>query len=166
MSGGAGADCRAERRPARALSCATVQTISDSNRPKYSEGRGAFVVAYDAGHTPVGCGAVCDRERGRGDKANVHLCRSARTGIARRMLDALEHEARWNRRDEDALNRRPRPPVALIQKPDTSPPQSAKYHRTLSLRNALIDRGDPRALRSRPQLLMPCSMRSANSRSR
>ena len=58
------------------------------------QGRGAFVVAYDA-DTPVGCGAVRLIDSGVAEIKRMYVLPDLRgRGIARRMLDALEHEAR------------------------------------------------------------------------
>ena len=57
-------------------------------------GRGAFVVAYDAG-TPVGCGAVRVIDSGVAEIKRMYVLPDLRgRGIARRMLEALEGEAR------------------------------------------------------------------------
>ena len=57
-------------------------------------GRGAFVVAYDA-DTPVGCGAVRVIDSGVAEIKRMYVLPDLRgRGIARRMLEALEREAR------------------------------------------------------------------------
>ena len=57
-------------------------------------GLGAFVVAYDAG-TPVGCGAVRTIGAGVAEIKRMYVVPNVRgRGIARRMLDVLESEAR------------------------------------------------------------------------
>jgi putative acetyltransferase len=63
---------------------------ADEVRP----GRGAFVVAYDAGK-PLGCGAVRTIGAGVAEVKRMYVVPGARgRGIARRMLVALENEAR------------------------------------------------------------------------
>jgi len=63
---------------------------ADEVRP----GRGAFVVAYDA-DTPVGCGAVRVIAAGIAEIKRMYVVPSVRgRGIARRMLEMLEGEAR------------------------------------------------------------------------
>jgi putative acetyltransferase len=63
---------------------------ADEVRP----GRGAFVVAYDA-QTPVGCGAVRTIDAGVAEIKRMYVLPTVRgRGIARRMLEFLEHEAR------------------------------------------------------------------------
>jgi len=57
-------------------------------------GRGAFVVAYDA-DTPVGCGAVRMIASGAAEIKRMYVLPDRRgRGIARRLLEALEREAR------------------------------------------------------------------------
>jgi GNAT superfamily N-acetyltransferase len=57
-------------------------------------GRGAFVVAYDA-DTPVGCGAVRVIDTGVAEIKRMYVLPDVRgRGIARRMLEVLENEAR------------------------------------------------------------------------
>ena len=57
-------------------------------------GRGAFVVAYDA-DTPVGCGAVRTIDTGVAEIKRMYVLPDVRgRGIARRMLEFLENEAR------------------------------------------------------------------------
>lgn len=57
-------------------------------------GRGAFVVAYDAG-TPAGCGAVRVIDTGVAEIKRMYVLPDVRgRGIARRMLEVLEDEAR------------------------------------------------------------------------
>lgn len=63
---------------------------ADEVRP----GRGAFVVAYDA-ETPVGCGAVRMIDAGVAEIKRMYVSPAVRgRGIARRMLEVLESEAR------------------------------------------------------------------------
>jgi GNAT superfamily N-acetyltransferase len=63
---------------------------ADEVRP----GRGAFVVAYDAG-TPVGCGAVRTIDTGIAEIKRMYVAPGVRgRGIAKRMLKVLEREAR------------------------------------------------------------------------
>lgn len=63
---------------------------ADEVRP----GRGAFVVAYDA-DTPVGCGAVRMIDADVGEIKRMYVLPNVRgRGIARRMLQVLENEAR------------------------------------------------------------------------
>ncbi|MFF1678207.1 GNAT family N-acetyltransferase [Streptomyces sp. NPDC058256] len=55
--------------------------------------QGAFVVAYEEGR-PVGCGALRGLEPGVGEIRHVWVRPTARRlGLARRILDALEHQA-------------------------------------------------------------------------
>lgn len=57
-------------------------------------GRGAFVVAYDAG-TPIGCGAVRLIDAGVAEIKRMYVLPDMRgRGTARRMLEVLESEAR------------------------------------------------------------------------
>lgn len=57
-------------------------------------GRGAFVVAYDA-EAPVGCGAVRTIDAGVAEIKRMYVLPDVRgRGIARRMLEVLETEAR------------------------------------------------------------------------
>jgi putative acetyltransferase len=57
-------------------------------------GRGAFVVAYDA-EMPVGCGAVRTIDAGVAEIKRMYVLPTVRgRGIARRMLEVLENEAR------------------------------------------------------------------------
>ncbi len=63
---------------------------ADEVRP----GRGAFVVAYDA-RTPVGCGAVRMIGAGIAEIKRMYVVPGVRgRGVARRMLEVLENEAR------------------------------------------------------------------------
>ncbi|MFD3931372.1 GNAT family N-acetyltransferase [Streptomyces sp. NPDC058614] len=55
--------------------------------------RGAFVIAYEEGR-PVGCGALRGLEPGVGEIRHVWVRPTARRlGLARRILDVLEHQA-------------------------------------------------------------------------
>lgn len=59
-----------------------------------AEGRGAFLVIYRAG-TPVGCGAVRMIDAETGELKRMYVAPAARgTGLGRRLVDALEAEAR------------------------------------------------------------------------
>ena len=58
------------------------------------DGRGAFLVVYRAG-TPVGCGAVRLLDGETGELKRMYLAPSVRgTGLGRRLIAALEAEAR------------------------------------------------------------------------
>ena len=57
-------------------------------------GRGAFLVVYDQG-TPVGCGAVRLLDAETAELKRMYVAPSARgSGLGRRLVDALEAEAR------------------------------------------------------------------------
>ena len=59
-----------------------------------AEGRGAFLVIYRAG-TPVGCGAVRRIDAETCELKRMYVAPAARgTGLGRRLVDALEAEAR------------------------------------------------------------------------
>jgi putative acetyltransferase len=59
-----------------------------------AEGRGAFVVAYRDG-TPVGCGALRRLDAETGELKRMYVAPAARgTGLGRRLVAALEAEAR------------------------------------------------------------------------
>lgn len=59
-----------------------------------SEGRGAFLVVHRDG-TPIGCGAVRMLDARTGELKRMYVAPAARgTGLGRRLLDALEAEAR------------------------------------------------------------------------
>lgn len=59
-----------------------------------SEGRGAFVVAWRQG-TPMGCGAVRMLDDQTGELKRMYVAPAVRgTGLGRRLVDALEAEAR------------------------------------------------------------------------
>src|SRR6185295_8350640 len=58
------------------------------------DGRGAFLVIYQDG-TPVGCGALRLLEPGTAELKRMYVAPTARgTGLGRRLLLALENEAR------------------------------------------------------------------------
>lgn len=59
-----------------------------------AEGRGAFLVAWRDGE-PVGCGAVRALDGERGELKRMYVAPAARgTGLGRRLVEALEAEAR------------------------------------------------------------------------
>jgi len=59
-----------------------------------SEGRGAFLVVYRA-DTPVGCGALRLMDGGTAELKRMYMAPAARgTGLGRRLVAALETEAR------------------------------------------------------------------------
>jgi GNAT superfamily N-acetyltransferase len=59
-----------------------------------AEGKGAFLVAL-CGNKPAGCGALRALEQGVGELKRMYVCPDQRgRGIGRRMLAALEAEAR------------------------------------------------------------------------
>jgi GNAT superfamily N-acetyltransferase len=59
-----------------------------------AEGQGAFLVAY-AGEQPVGCGAVRRNDAETAEIKRMYVVPTARSGgVARRVLDQLEVEAR------------------------------------------------------------------------
>ena len=95
-------------------------------------GRGAFVVAYDA-DTPVGCGAVRVIDSGVAEIKRMYVLPDVRgRGIARRMLEALEREARSLGVAKLLLETGTRQPeaIALYSKAGFSPPiRSANIHR-------------------------------------
>jgi len=86
-------------------------------------GRGAFVVAYDAS-IPVGCGAVRTIDAGVAEIKRMYVLPAVRgRGIARRMLEVLEDEARAIGIQKLMLETGTRQPeaIALYSKPGYSP---------------------------------------------
>lgn len=64
------------------------------NADEVAPGRGAFLVVYQDG-TPVGCGALRRIDGETGELKRMYVAPAARgMGLGRRLLDALEAEAR------------------------------------------------------------------------
>ena len=78
-----------------------------------SNGRGAFMIAYSA-NTPVACGAIRLRNPETAEIKRMYVVPQARgQGIAGRLLDALESEARHLGARKIVLETGPRQPEAI-----------------------------------------------------
>jgi GNAT superfamily N-acetyltransferase len=78
-----------------------------------ADGRGGFFVAYD-GDEPVGCGAVRRVEPRVAEIKRMYVAPTARgRGVGRKILDALETEARQLRVNRLVLETGPRQPEAI-----------------------------------------------------
>ena len=78
-----------------------------------ADGRGAFMIAYGA-NTPVACGAIRLRNPATAEIKRMYVIPQARgQGIAGRLLDALDSEARCLGARKVVLETGPRQPEAI-----------------------------------------------------